>query len=212
MQTPLTASYPSIDELPISADQRAQLKALVGTFQYFESQAAVAQAQRHRASAAAELMSDNAPIGESSSRTAGLPSPSPLATATAPAMRSMVLIIAADVGMPERIAKAVAQELQRELLPVEIPKIVSKFIAETEKHLEEVFDVAGEEGNILFFDGADALFGRDGQASQSQFADQEVGYLLHHIEGFNGVAVLGIHAGTPVDQDVLRRFTCVIRA
>jgi len=210
METPVTASTPTIDELPLPADQRTQLKAFVATYRHFSNLAASAEAQRNRAAAAAELMADNAPIGERPSATAGLPSPT-AATLPKSATRAMLLFIAPDISKSELVASTVARELGRDLLPVEMSRVVSKFIAETEKHLEEMFDVAGEDGAILFFNDADALFGSDGKASERHFADQEVGYLLHHIEGFNGVSILSIHAGTPVDADVLRRFTCVIR-
>jgi hypothetical protein len=212
MQSPQVRPTPHLDQLAIGADQRAVLKALVRTLRDDPAASTNANADANRASAAAELMSDNTPIGEDTRRT-----PASLgASATTPAQatqsraRAMVLVVAGDLSAPERVAEAVAQDLGRELLPVDLTRVVSKFIAETEKHLEEVFDAAGDTGAVLFFNEADALFGQGGAAAAIHFADQEVGYLLHHIEGYNGVSILGIHAGTPLDRDILQRFACVV--
>ena len=168
-------------------------------------------ADRFRAEAAAEIVADNRPIGEAPSRTAGMGTPM---TYVAPqvASRARMLIIAAEPATPEVIAHAIASELKRPLYPVDLSRVISKFIAQTEKHLEEVFDVAGEDNSILFFEDADALFGSGGDAAGIHFADQEVGYLLHHIEGFDGICILSVHAATAVDAAVQGRFTCVVRA
>ena len=206
---------PSIEALHLPSDQKAVLKAFVRSLRETSSSADREQqrADAHRASAAAELAMDNIPIGEQPSPTAGMEGSAHQMTSFAnEAKRAQMLIIAADPSAPQAIASAVAEELGRELHPVDLSQIMSKFIAQVEKHLEEVFDVAGEDGAILFFDDADALFGQRGDVAGSQFADQEVGYLLHHIEGYDGVSIMAVHAATAIQPDVQHRFSAVIRA
>ena len=90
---------------------------------------------------------------------------------------------------------------------VDLASIVSKYIGETEKGLARVFDRAENGGWILFFDEADALFGRRGEVSDSRdrYANQQVSYLLQRMDTFTGVSVLATNLLRNVDVAFLRR-------
>ena len=79
---------------------------------------------------------------------------------------------------------------------VDLRAVVTKYIGETEKNLDRVFAAAEGQGAILFFDEADALFGRrsDVKDSHDRFANIEINYLLQRIESFAGVAILATNA------------------
>ena len=100
----------------------------------------------------------------------------------------------------------------REVHRVDLSLVVSKYIGETEKNLSRLFDAAEREGWILFFDEADALFGkRTGVGdSHDRYANQEVSYLLQRIESFDGVVVLASNMKQNIDDAFLRRFQSVI--
>ena len=91
---------------------------------------------------------------------------------------------------------------------IDLSMIVSKYIGETEKNLANVFDQAMNKNWILFFDEADALFGRRTQASSSndRYANQEVSYLLQRVEDYPGVVILATNLKTNIDEAFARRF------
>jgi hypothetical protein len=95
---------------------------------------------------------------------------------------------------------------------IDLSRIVSKYIGETEKSLAKVFDRAESKKWILFFDEADALFGKRTEISNSndRFANQEVAYLLQRIEEHNGLVVLATNLKDNIDKAFLRRFQSVI--
>jgi SpoVK/Ycf46/Vps4 family AAA+-type ATPase len=95
---------------------------------------------------------------------------------------------------------------------IDLSMIVSKYIGETEKNLARIFDMAEHKNWILFFDEADALFGKRTKVEDShdRYANQEVSYLLQRIEDFNGVVILASNLKTNIDQAFLRRFQSVI--
>ncbi len=100
----------------------------------------------------------------------------------------------------------------RDVYRVDISLVVSKYIGETEKNLEKVFAMAEDKQWILFFDEADALFGKRNQANTAndQFANQNVAYLLQRIEEFNGVAILASNLKDNLDEAFYRRFESMI--
>ena len=100
----------------------------------------------------------------------------------------------------------------REVHRVDLSLVASKYIGETEKNLSRLFDTAEREGHLLFFDEADALFGkRTGVGdSHDRYANQEVSYLLQRIEAFSGVVVLASNMKQNIDDAFLRRFQSVI--
>ena len=109
-------------------------------------------------------------------------------------------------------AQVVANELQLELYKVDISKMVSKYIGETEKNLEEIFDEAQLSNAILFFDEADAIFGKRTEVKDShdRHANVETAYLLQRIEDYEGVTILATNYIKNIDDAFLRRFNFVI--
>ena len=85
-------------------------------------------------------------------------------------------------------AKLLSKSLERDLYCVDVPSMVSKYIGETEKNLSSLFDRAENENWILFFDEADALFGKRSETNSAndRHANQSVSYLLQRIEYFSG--------------------------
>jgi hypothetical protein len=100
----------------------------------------------------------------------------------------------------------------REVYRVDLSMVVSKYIGETEKNLGKVFDVASYKDWILFFDEADALFGkRTGAAtSNDRHANQQTGYLLQRIEDFPGTVILATNLKANMDEAFTRRFQSMI--
>lgn len=106
------------------------------------------------------------------------------------------------------IGKATGRPVYR----VDLSLVVSKYIGETEKNLALVFDGAQSRGWILFFDEADALFGKRGESKDAhdRYANQEVSFLLQRIETFDGIAILASNLRDNIDQAFARRFESVI--
>jgi hypothetical protein len=95
---------------------------------------------------------------------------------------------------------------------IDLSMMVSKYIGETEKNLGKVFDMAEHKNWILFFDEADALFGKRTGVNDShdRYANQEVSYLLQRIEDYNGVVILCTNLRSNVDDAFTRRFQSII--
>lgn len=94
---------------------------------------------------------------------------------------------------------------------IDLSMVVSKYIGETEKNLANVFDQAQHKKWILFFDEADALFGKRIQAASSndRYANQEISYLLQRVEDFPGVVILATNLKANIDDAFARRFQTV---
>ena len=109
-------------------------------------------------------------------------------------------------------AQTLARDLGKNLYRVDLGAVVSKYIGETEKNLSRVFAAAKKSGAILFFDEADALFGRrtDVKDSHDRYANIEVNYLLQRIEGHGGLAIVATGKRANIDEAFLRRFQFVI--
>ncbi|MFZ4573653.1 MAG: ATP-binding protein [Phycisphaerales bacterium] len=95
---------------------------------------------------------------------------------------------------------------------IDLSMVVSKYIGETEKNLSRVFAEAERRGWILFFDEADALFGKRTSVDDAhdRYANQEVSYLLQRIEQFEGIVILASNLKSNIDDAFLRRFHSVI--
>ena len=95
---------------------------------------------------------------------------------------------------------------------IDLSLIISKYIGETEKNMEKVFAQAEEKNWLLFFDEADALFGKRTQVNDShdRFANQETSYLLQRVEIFPGVVILATNLKSNIDEAFSRRFQAVI--
>ncbi|MDQ6969605.1 MAG: ATP-binding protein [Mariprofundus sp.] len=100
----------------------------------------------------------------------------------------------------------------REVYKVDLSMVISKYIGETEKNLERVFEKAENKNWILFFDEADALFGKRTAVSDAhdRFANQEVSYLLQRVEGYAGVVILASNFRSNLDAAFTRRFQSII--
>jgi len=109
-------------------------------------------------------------------------------------------------------ASLIGKQFEKDVYRIDLSQVVSKYIGETEKNLEKVFLKAENKDCILFFDEADALFGkRTGvQSSHDKYANQEVSYLLQRMEDFSGLLVLASNFKNNIDAAFLRRFHQVI--
>ena len=109
-------------------------------------------------------------------------------------------------------AEVLAAELGLELFRVDLATIVSKYIGETEKNLDRIFDAAEGSNAILFFDEADALFGKRSEVSDShdRYANIEVAYLLQKMEQYPGAVILATNFRRNIDDAFVRRLDFVI--
>jgi hypothetical protein len=100
----------------------------------------------------------------------------------------------------------------RDVYKVDISLVVSKYIGETEKNLGKVFDQAEHKGWILFFDEADALFGKRSETKDAhdRYANQEIAFLLQRIETFDGISILASNLRENLDDAFSRRFESII--
>ncbi|MCW5803157.1 MAG: ATP-binding protein, partial [Deltaproteobacteria bacterium] len=106
------------------------------------------------------------------------------------------------------VAGLIARELDLELYQVDLSKVVSKWVGETEKNLGRVFDAAEEGHALLLFDEADALFGQRSSnvgGANDRYANLEVNYLLQRVEAFGGIAILTTNLESAIDTALIRR-------
>ena len=110
-------------------------------------------------------------------------------------------------------AALIGKKTGRDVYRIDLSQMVSKYIGETEKNLSKVFDRAENKEWILFFDEADALFGKrtDTRDSHDRFANQQVSYLLQRIEDFNGLVILASNLKGNIDEAFIRRFQSIIQ-
>ena len=106
------------------------------------------------------------------------------------------------------LGKASGKDVYR----IDLSLVVSKYIGETEKNLSKIFDKATHQNWILFFDEADALFGKrtETRSANERYANQEVAYLLQRIEEFDGLVVLATNLKENIDGAFTRRFQSII--
>jgi hypothetical protein len=109
-------------------------------------------------------------------------------------------------------AEVLANELQLALYRIDLSAVASKYIGETEKNLRKLFDAAERGGAILFFDEADALFGKRSEVKDShdRYANIEINYLLQRMEAFSGLAILATNMKGALDPAFLRRLRFVV--
>jgi hypothetical protein len=109
-------------------------------------------------------------------------------------------------------AEVLARDLRLSLYRIDLSAVVSKYIGETEKNLRRVFEAAEQGAAVLFFDEADALFGKRSEVKDShdRYANIEVNYLLQRMESYRGVAVLATNMRSALDQAFLRRLRFVV--
>jgi len=122
--------------------------------------------------------------------------------------RGLHVLFAGPPGTGKTMAAAViANELRLELYRIDLAQVVSKYIGETEKNLERVFAAAEQSDVILFFDEADALFGKrsDVKDAHDRYANIEISYLLQRMEEYDGLAILATNLRQHLDEAFLRR-------
>ena len=104
-------------------------------------------------------------------------------------------------------AEVIAHELKLEIYKIDVSQVVSKYIGETEKNLSRIFSEAETSNAILFFDEADALFGKRSEVKDAhdRYANVEISYLLQKMEEYNGVVVLATNLNQNMDEAFLRR-------
>jgi hypothetical protein len=109
-------------------------------------------------------------------------------------------------------AEVVAGAVGMDLMKVDLSTVVSKYIGETEKHLGRLFDGAERSGSILFFDEADALFGKRSEVGDAhdRYANIEVSYLLQRVEEYAGVVILATNFAQNIDEAFQRRIRVAV--
>ena len=109
-------------------------------------------------------------------------------------------------------AEVVAGDLGLDLYKVDLSAVVSKYIGETEKNLERIFGAAAAGDLVLFFDEADALFGKRSEVSDAhdRYANIEVAYLLQRLETYDGLVILATNLQRNIDPAFLRRISVAI--
>src|SRR5947207_6319469 len=109
-------------------------------------------------------------------------------------------------------AEVIAGDLNIDLYKIDLSGVVSKYIGETEKNLDRIFTAAENANAILFFDEADALFGKRSEVKDShdRYANIEINYLLQRMETYRGLAVLATNMRSALDPAFLRRIRFVV--
>ncbi len=109
-------------------------------------------------------------------------------------------------------AEVLARHLRLSLYRIDLSAVVSKYIGETEKNLRQLFDAAESGPAMLFFDEADALFGKRSEVKDAhdRYANIEVNYLLQRMESYRGLAVLATNMRGALDQAFLRRLRFIV--
>ena len=127
--------------------------------------------------------------------------------------QGLKVLFAGESGTGKTMAAQVlAAELGMELFRVDLATVVSKYIGETEKNLERIFTAADGSNAILFFDEADALFGKRSEVGDShdRYANIEVAYLLQRMEAYPGAVILATNFKRNIDDAFIRRLDFVI--
>lgn len=109
-------------------------------------------------------------------------------------------------------AQVIASELKLELYRIDLAQVVSKYIGETEKNLRQIFREAEYSNAILFFDEADALFGKRSEVKDShdRYANIEIAYLLQKVEEYEGISILATNLSKNMDEAFVRRITFIV--
>ena len=109
-------------------------------------------------------------------------------------------------------AETLARSTKKDLYRVDLSQIVSKYIGETEKNLEKIFKRVENKDWILFFDEADALFGKRTEVKDShdRYANIEINYLVERIENYPGLVILATNKKTNLDNAFMRRLRYIV--
>ena len=127
--------------------------------------------------------------------------------------RGVTALFAGDSGTGKTMsAEVIAGSLGLDLYVIDLSTIVDKYIGETEKNLDRVFNEADRVNGVLLFDEADAIFGKRSEVkdARDRYANVEVAYLLQRMEVFDGMAVLTTNLRANVDEAFLRRLDAIV--
>src|ERR1051325_9065687 len=123
-----------------------------------------------------------------------------------------VLLTGPDADAKWPAAKVIAKQLKIGPYRVNLSNVVSKYIGETEKNLDRVFSAAEQKNSLLFFDEADALFGKrtDVKDGHDRYANEQTAYLLQRLEEFVGCVILATNQRSKLPAAWRRHFPTVI--
>jgi SpoVK/Ycf46/Vps4 family AAA+-type ATPase len=127
--------------------------------------------------------------------------------------KGLNLLFAGPSGTGKTMAaEVIARELGLELYRIDLSSVISKYIGETEKNLSRIFDEAATSNAVLFFDEADALFGKRSEVREShdRYANIEINYLLQKMEQYEGTVILATNMRKNMDDAFLRRIQFAI--
>jgi hypothetical protein len=137
----------------------------------------------------------------------------PAARRLFPQGRGLIVLFSGPPGTGKTMAaQVVARRLRLDLFRIDLSTIVSKYVGETSQNLERVLKRASRTDAVLFFDEADALFGKRTEVrdAHDRFANTDTGYLLQAIESYQGVAMLATNKKANIDPAFTRRLRYVI--
>ena len=129
------------------------------------------------------------------------------------ATSAAVLVLSGSTALRRRkSAEMLADTLKVDLFRVDVSAVLSRYIGETEKNLNAVFDKAEASGAILFFDEADALFGKRAEVNDAhdRYANAETAHFLQRIESHNGMVILTTNGKQPIEQAFSPRTQVVV--
>jgi SpoVK/Ycf46/Vps4 family AAA+-type ATPase len=127
--------------------------------------------------------------------------------------RGLNVLFAGPPGTGKTMAaEVIASEIGLDLYKIDLSQVVSKYIGETEKNLNSIFSAAEDANSILFFDEADALFGKRSEVKDAhdRYANIEVGYLLQKMEEYEGIAILATNLRNHLDDAFVRRMQFIV--
>jgi ATPase family associated with various cellular activities (AAA) len=127
--------------------------------------------------------------------------------------RGVIALFSGASGVGKTMAaEVIARDLGLDLCRIDLSGVVSKYIGETERHLNAIFQKMELGGAVLMFDECDALFGKRGEINdgRDRYANLEVSYLLQRIETYSGLAILATNLKGNIDSAFLRRLRYVI--
>ncbi len=127
--------------------------------------------------------------------------------------RGLVAMFSGSSGTGKTMAAELLASDQRvDLYKIDLSAVISKYVGETEKNLSRLFEQAEDANAILFFDEADALFGKRGEVKEAKdrWANIEVNYLLQRVEEYAGVVILASNLRQNIDEAFMRRINVVV--
>ena len=109
-------------------------------------------------------------------------------------------------------AEVIAHQLRLDLYQIDLSQVVDKYIGETEKKLDRIFKAAEDSNAILFFDEADALFGKRSEVhdARDRYANIEISYLLQKMEEYQGISILATNLRQNLDEAFVRRLHAIV--